>query len=231
MTVALAPEDLLARLAGLGLPVPRSQLCDTVEGAAAAAESVGGDRTVALKAAGLLHKSDHGGVVLGLRGVDQVRAAAEEMLDRVGSEALPFLVQEMTSGLEVLVGARRHPELGVTVTVGMGGTETEVHRDGVTVRAPVEDPRSVLRRLRIWPLLSGFRGAASLDVEALCQVVTTVSQMAVDDSTIAELDLNPVLVKEAGQGVCVVDARLITAPGPEVRTARPDPSSLERMMS
>jgi acyl-CoA synthetase (NDP forming) len=229
MTVALAPEDLLARLAGLGLPVPRSRLCDTVDEAAAAAEIVGGGGAVALKAAGLLHKSDHGGVVLGLRDADEVRAAAEEMLDRVGSEALPFLVQEMTSGLEVLVGARRHPELGVTVTVGMGGTATEVHRDVVTVRAPVEDPRTVLRRLRIWPLLDGFRGAASHDVEALCQVVTTVSQMAVDDPTIAEVDLNPVLVKEAGQGVCVVDARLI--PGPEIPAARPGPASLERMMS
>jgi acyl-CoA synthetase (NDP forming) len=231
MTVALAPEDLLTRLAGLGLPVPQSQLCDTVDDAAAIAEAIGGDGAVALKAAGLLHKSDHGGVVLGLRGIDEVRVAAEEMLERVGSEALPFLVQEMSSGLEVLVGARRHPELGVTVTVGMGGTATEVHRDVVTVRAPVEDPRSVLRRLRIWPLLDGFRGAARRDVAALCQVITTVSQLALDDATIAELDLNPVLVQEVGQGVCVVDARLITVPDSEVPTARPGPSNLERMMS
>ena len=231
MTVALAPEDVLARLAGLGLPVPRSELCGTADDAAAAADIVGDDGAVALKAAGLVHKSDHGGVVLGLRGGDAVRAAAEQMLDRVGSQALPFLVQEMTSGLEVLVGARRHPELGVTVTVGMGGTATEVHRDFVTVRAPVDDPRPVLSRLRMWPLLDGFRGAASRDVEALCQVVTAVSQMAVDDPSIAELDLNPVLVKEAGQGVCVVDARLITVPDPDGAAERPRAATLERMMS
>src|SRR5262245_41217387 len=127
MTLAPASDDVLGRLEELGLPVPRSERCWSADDAAVAAADL--DGPLVLKAAGLLHKSDDGGVALGLREPDEVRAAAAAMLARVGERGLPFLVQEMADGVEVLVGARRDPELGVTVTVGLGGTETELHRD------------------------------------------------------------------------------------------------------
>lgn len=228
MTLALTPDDVSSRLDAHGIPAPRSALCTTPDQAGRVAAEL--DGPVALKAAGLLHKSDDGGVVLGLRGATQVHDAAEQMLARIGEPALPLLVQEMVGGLELLVGARRHRELGVTVTVGLGGTETEVHRDVVTVRAPVRDPYAMLTRLRIWPLLEGFRGSVARDVEALCDVITAVSRLVLDDPSIDEIDLNPVLVGEAGQGVRVVDARMI--PLVHQRPAAPaGATSLRRMMA
>lgn len=226
MTIAPATDDVLGRLAAHGVPVPRSARCRSVGEVEEAAARLTGP--VVLKAAGLLHKTDDGGVVVGLEGREAVRSAAEQMLGRVGERGLPFLVQEMAEGLEVIVGARRDPELGVTVTVGLGGIETEVHRDVVTTRAPVDDVRGLLRRLRIWPLLEGFRGSAPRDVAGLVQVVALVSKLVLEDPSIGELDLNPVLVGEEGRGVTAVDARLIPATGkPAVRAI---PPSLDRMM-
>lgn len=229
MTVAIAPDEVLRRLAARGIPVPRQVLCESSEAAARAAVTLG--VPVALKAAGLLHKSDGGGVKLRLCGAEAVEGAAKEIVRCVGPDAFPLLVQEMADGVEILVGARRDPQLGVTVTVGLGGTATEVHRDLVTELAPVSEAtaRSMLRRMRSWPLLDGYRGDAPRDVQALCEVVTAVSDLMVADPAVAELDLNPVLVRQSGQGAVVVDARIVSA-NPPTETDRPQ-LSLSRMMA
>ncbi|MQA76795.1 MAG: hypothetical protein GEU88_21305, partial [Solirubrobacterales bacterium] len=159
--------------------------------------------------------------------------AAEHMLARLGQRALPLVVQEMASGFELLVGAARDPELGVSVTVGLGGTATEVHRDLVTEHAPVnaDRARDMLRRLRCWPLLEGYRGEPARDVEAVCGIVTAVSALMLDDPSIGELDLNPVLVGPAGDGAVAVDVRILplNAPG-SGRPRRAEPLMLDRMM-
>lgn len=232
--VAADTDDALDRLGGLGLPVPRARHCVTAEQAGAAAQWIGG--AVAVKAGGLLHKSDDGGVRLDLVGEDAVRAAAYEMLARLGDRALPLLVQEMAAGFELLVGATRDPELGVTITVGLGGVATEVHRDLVTERAPVSARAALgmLRQLRSWPLLDGFRGEPGRDVEAACRIVEAVSRLMADDPTLGELDLNPVLVGPQGQGVLIVDARIIPSAHPTgtaARLTRVGVPSLARMMS
>ena len=203
---------------------------------ATAFEQVGADRIV-LKAGGLLHKTEHGGVVLGIETADDAVAAAKEMLERVGDAALPFLLQEQLSGFEMLVGVRRDPELGAALVVGLGGTATEIHNDITRSLAPVAaaEARAMLRRLRVWPLLAGHRGAPGHDIDALVDVMVRVSQLATDHPGIVELDLNPVLVGPAAtgdggssRGAVAVDIRVVESAVPPARTA---PSrNLDRML-
>lgn len=209
--------------------LPASATADSIAELPAAYASVGTARVV-LKAAGLLHKTDAGGVVLGLRSEEDVIAAAEQLLEKVGEQVLPFLLQEQTEGFEMLVGARRDPQLGAAIVVGLGGTATELHQDHVTRLAPVTPAvaREMLAELRCWPLLEGYRGEKPRDVDALVDVVVAVSELVAGDPTLLELDLNPVLVGPSGGGAVVVDARVIGGgelPGP----ARPRPD-LDRMM-
>lgn len=218
-----------ARLRRAGLPVARSAFADGVDQVAAAFREVGADRAV-LKAAGLLHKTDHGGVVLDLTSAEAATHAAREMLARLDGEGLPFLVQEQASGLEMLVGIHRDAKLGAALVVGLGGVQAEVHQDVAYRFAPVtaEGARAMLGELRSWPLLDGYRGARRLDVDALCDVIVRLSALALDDPSIAELDLNPVLLGADGEGCVVVDARVITRPVPPER--RRPWSGLERML-
>jgi acyl-CoA synthetase (NDP forming) len=216
-------------LQAAGVSLPGSATADSIAELPAAYAAVGTARVV-LKAAGLLHKTDAGGVVLGLRSEEDVIAAAEQLLAKVGEQALPFLLQEQAEGFEMLVGARRDPQLGAAIVVGLGGTATELHQDYVTRLAPVTPAvaREMLAELRCWPLLEGYRGEKPRDVDALVDVVVAVSELVAGDPTLLELDLNPVLVGPSGGGAVVVDARVIGGgelPGP----ARPRPN-LDRMM-
>jgi acyl-CoA synthetase (NDP forming) len=228
----VTPRSDLERLAAIGVRIPQSWECADAGEAAGAAGALGG--RVALKAGGLLHKSDEGGVVLGLVGENAVHEASLQMLGRLGERALPLVVQEMASGFELLVGAARDPELGVTVTVGLGGTATEVHRDLISEHGPVDAAGAgdMLRRLRSWPLLDGYRGERARDVEAVCHVVVAVSTLMLNDPTIGEVDLNPVLVGAAGDGAVVVDARIMPLAEREPhRPRRTEPRTLNRMMN
>ena len=226
----VVPADLVPRLLeDAGIPVAASALAHEAEQVDAALAALGATPVV-LKAAGLLHKSDAGGVVLGLRSAQDVRQAARAMVDAVGPEAFPLVLQQQVSGLEILVGARRDPQLGAAVVVGMGGTATELHQDVVTVMAPVtpEQALRALRGLRAWPLLEGFRGGPGRDVPALVDVVVAVSRLVDGDPGIAELDLNPVMVGPLGAGAVAVDARVIRTlePPPAPRTRH----DLDRML-
>jgi len=219
-----------ARLRTVGIPTVRTAVVATLDGVTEAARDLG-PGPIVLKAGGLVHKTGEGGVVLDLVGPEAVATAAAEMLARLGDRGLPFVLQQQVGGYEILVGVRRDPELGAAVMVGMGGIETEIHHDITHGLVPVssEDAETMLRSLRIWPLLDGFRGRPRRDVAALVAVVTAVSRMVEADPTIVELDLNPVLVGDEGEGVVVVDARIIVDVAAGTRSERPR-LDLTRMM-
>ena len=163
---------------------------------------------VVLKALGALHKSDSGGVVLGLRDADELGAAVE----RLAAAAYSVEAAENTAaGLELLVGARRDPRFGAVVVVGAGGTYTELFRDTVVALAPVDVPGAevLLRSLACAPLLSGARGRPPLDVAAAASAVAALSQFAASHPEIAEVEVNPLLVREAG--AVGLDARIVLA--------------------
>lgn len=163
-----------------------------------------------LKALGLLHKSDAGGVVVGL----QTRAELIDVHARLVAKLDPpaFSVEEMADlkgGVELIVGAQWDPRFGPTVLVGMGGTATEVLRDVTVALAPVDEAEAtrMLRRLRTVALLDAHRGRAAVDVAAAARVVARLSQFAAAHPEVAELEINPLLVSPSG--ATALDARIV----------------------
>jgi acyl-CoA synthetase (NDP forming) len=215
----LAPDEVRRLLECYGVTVVEQRVVDTPAAAASAAAELGG--SVALKAIvpGVIHKSDVGAVRLHLA-ADAVEAAAVDMSRGVeaatGHRASELIVQRMApTGAEMLVGVVHDLQFGPTVACGAGGTLVELLHD-VSVRlAPLTraDAASMLRELRSFALLDGYRGAPRLGVGALEDVVLRLSALAEDHPQIAELDCNPVVVTEST--AVVVDAR--------VRIARVDP--------
>jgi acyl-CoA synthetase (NDP forming) len=184
---------------------------------------------VALKALalGLVHKTEAGAVQLDLQGREEVKQAAEEMAARLGSEGhtpTGFLVQGMVAGgVEMLVGVVHDPVFGPVVACGAGGTAVELLKD-VSVRiTPLTDldADEMLRDLRTFPLLQGYRGSPPADLEALREVILRLSALVDDHPEIAEADLNPVVA--LSEGCAIVDARLrveAAAPPPPLSARR-----------
>jgi len=171
----------------------------------------------------VLHKTEVGGVRLNLADAEQVRAAALEMqrsMETHGHEPTGFIVQPMIEGgVEMIVGVVHDPQFGPVLACGAGGTQVEVIRD-VSIRlSPLsrEDGREMIQSLKTYPLLTGFRGSAKCDIEALEDGLLRVSAMVEDLPQIAELDCNPFVVRE--HGAVILDARVrVVAPPP--RTLR-----------
>ena len=165
---------------------------------------------VVLKAEGRLHKSEGGGVVLGLVGRDAARAAYDDLVARLAPPAVS--VEEMADladGVELIVGSVRDPKFGAVVMVGLGGIFTEVLGDTACAIAPVSAAaaRELLLSLQGAPVLLGARGRAPVDLDALAEVVARVSRLAAAHPELVELELNPVLAGPAG--VLALDARVV----------------------
>jgi acyl-CoA synthetase (NDP forming) len=175
------------------------------DAAAAAAAELG--YPVVLKALGSLHKSDDGGVVLGLGDEESLRSA----LARLSAASYSVEAAEDTAaGLELLVGARWDARFGPVVVVGAGGVYTELLADTAVALAPVDAAQAerLLRSLRCAPLLDGARGGASLDVGAAAAAIAALSRFAAAHPELAELEVNPLLVRR--HGAVGLDARLIS---------------------
>ncbi len=207
----LAPEEVSRLLEPYGYAVTGT----TVRGAAAA--SAAASRLgfpVALKVADpdIVHKTERGLVHIGLTSSDEVEVASRAFAVEVSDEDVDLLVQPMLDGVEIAVGIVRDPGLGPLVMVAPGGTATELWEDSHLLLAPLSgaDVRRALRSLRTWPLLAGFRGSAAVDVEALVELVVAVGSLATEVPEVAELDLNPVLVR--ANGVALVDVKIRLAP-------------------
>jgi acetyl coenzyme A synthetase (ADP forming)-like protein len=208
----LSFEDTTAVLAAYGLPLAAARVARTRHAAARAAEALGTE--IALKAIvpGLVHKRDVGAVRLGLRGAAAVTRAARELsttLEAAGNAVEGYVVQEMAQpGVEMLVGVVADQHFGPVVACGAGGTAVELLGDIQVRLAPIATAEAgeMVRALRTFPLLDGFRGAPRANVAALEDVVVRISWLAANHPEIAELDLNPVIVSR--DGGAVVDARV-----------------------
>ena len=146
----------------------------------------------------LTHKSDVGGVRLGLVGADAVRTAAGDLLALADGAAV--LVQHQHQGIELLVGGIRDPEFGAMIVAGFGGVLVEAQRDVQLAVAPVdsEQATAMLQALRGAAVLGGLRGRAPVDLGSVAALIAAVSELMADNPEIAELDLNPVLASAAG---------------------------------
>jgi len=206
----LDAEATRSMLAGAGIPVAETARCASVETALSAAERLGYPVVAKVDHADVVHKSDAGGVRLGLAGPPALRAAASDLLGLAPGAAV--LIQHQLDGVELMVGGLRDPEFGAVVLAGLGGVLVETLGDVQLAVAPVDEAyaRRMLGALRGAAVLGGVRGRPAVDEVAVARVIARVSELMAGCPEIAELDLNPLL---AGPGGCVaVDWRLRVAP-------------------
>ncbi len=204
-------KDFLRRI---GVQVPAGGLAATVDDALAIATHIGFPVVLKAQAAALSHKSDAGGVILNLRDETALRDGWTTLMANVGAVALDgVLVEQMSApGLELVVGARNHPEWGPSVLVGLGGVLIEALDAAELLPADISHARAVERilRLRGARMLGAFRGKPARDVHAVADVVVKVGAAMRAGLAIEEIDINPLMVLAQGEGAVALDALIVT---------------------
>lgn len=201
-------------LAAAGVPLVDARRVDEADAAAAVREAlaVAGELgyPVAVKAAALLHKSDAGGVALGIADPEALAAAVTDLRERLGQTDLALeKMAPLADGIELILGCRWDVRFGPLLTLGIGGLYTEVLADARTVLAPVDErvAARLLLELRGAPLLRGARGRPPLDVDAAARAAAALSRFAAAHPEVAAVEVNPLLVLP--QGAVGLDARLV----------------------
>jgi acyl-CoA synthetase (NDP forming) len=213
----LTPEEIENLLSCYGVSLVKTLRAATPEEAGRAALELGGQVALKAIAPGLVHKTEAGAVRLALSGKEETQEAAEQMISQLGSAGLKstgFMIQPMVpSGIEMLVGVTHDPVFGPIVVCGAGGVLVELLKDAVVRITPLtdQDASEMIRSLKTFPLLNGYRGGPRYDVTALEQLILRVGALVEDIQEIGELDLNPVIVLPEGQGISLVDARVRVA--------------------
>lgn len=202
-------------ISGWGVPITREKLAQDASGAVLAAEEIGYPVALKVDSPDILHKTEAGVIRLGLSDAAQVTAAYDEIMSSAGrahpgAQINGALVQEMVAGgVEVIVGVSYDDQLGPVLLFGTGGVMVEVYNDVALRHCPINRSQALemINQVKGSRLLKGFRGAPAADVDALADVLVGVSQMAAQlEGTLSEMDINPLMVLPAGQGVKAVDA-------------------------
>lgn len=204
-------------LAPLGISFPPGRFAASAADAVAAAAAVGYPVAMKAQAAALGHKSDAGGVLLNLASPDEVQAAWTQIHANVAaydaSLALDgVLIEKMGKrGLELIVGAKNDPEWGPVVLAGFGGVTAEILQDVCLITADMSEPviKARLLGLQQAALLTGYRGAPALDLDALISMIRRILAIMVAEPGLVELDLNPVILHPQGEGVVALDALML----------------------
>jgi acetyl coenzyme A synthetase (ADP forming)-like protein len=200
-----------------GLRVPKSKLATTPEEAVRFAEEIGYPVVMKIASPDILHKSDIGGIKVGVTGAGDVRDAFDLLIYRAqrfmpDAQIWGVQIQEMVVGAkEIIIGMNRDPQFGPMIMFGLGGIYVEVLKD-VTFRiAPItaQEAREMVGEIRAHHLLEGVRGERAADIDAIVDCILRISQLVTDFPEIVELDINPLLVREAGAGAIAVDMRLV----------------------
>ena len=219
--MSILPEYLArSLLASYGIGFPRVTRVTTLEEGVAAASAIGYPVVLKVASPDISHKTDVGGVEVGLEDADRLRTAWDRMRRSLATAAPNARVDgfeiesQIPGGREVLIGIQRDPDFGPIVAFGMGGIYVEVLRDVAFRVAPVRPlaAQRMVESIKAFPLLRGIRGEAPSDLPALFEAIERVSQLAVELPEVAELDLNPLIVRPEGKGVIAVDARVVLGP-------------------
>lgn len=222
--IALAPGTqaepaALALLAAAGVPVVPHRVVHSADEAAAAAEALGGAVALKIVSADIAHKSDAGGVALGLQGATQVRAAFHRTRDSARA-AMPGAVLDgalvatmATGGVECIAGVHRDPVFGPVLMFGLGGIHVETLRDVALRPLPLQpgDAQAMLRELRAFPILAGARGQPPVDLDAIAATLDALAAFALRaGDTLASVEINPLIARPRAAGGCVaVDALIV----------------------
>jgi len=213
----LSEVEAKAALAEAGVPVMATTLAQTREEAAAQAEAIGYPVALKVVSPNVAHKSDVGGVVLGLESHEEVAEGYDEIIRSVQAAQPSAIiegvsVQEMAApGVEVIVGVTTDPQFGPVMMFGLGGIMVEVLGDVAFRLAPLGegDARDMIDEIQGRQVLDGVRGQPPVDVGAVETMLDRVSQFAAGHPEVAELDLNPVIASP--EGAIAVDARIVLA--------------------
>lgn len=203
-------------LSAYGFTVPQSILARNAEDAVNASSNIGYPVVMKIVSPDIVHKSDVGGVKVGLSGAAEVRDAYELMVSRI-RKAQPeariqgVLVQEMvTEGREIIIGMTRDPQFGPMLMFGLGGIYVEVLRDVSFQLAPIthEEAMTMLMGTKTYRLLKGVRGERSVDMQLVAECIQRISQLSMDFPEIEEMDINPLKVSSVLARAVAVDARV-----------------------
>ena len=207
----LEGEKLNALLLRHGIGLPKQAMAGTAADAAVKAKEIGFPVAVKLIAAEVVHKTESGAVILGLKTPEEVQAEGQKLLTKTLGRG-HLLIQEMVQGTEVLIGARMDPQYGPFLMVGLGGIFVEVLKD-VSIRLlPVDEreAREMLKELRGYKVLEGARGQGARDVDALVHAMVGLSDIfAAHRNYLSDMEINPILVRAQGRGAAAVDVRLV----------------------
>lgn len=212
----LSPMRLNGLLGAYKIPAPQMAFASTAEKAAAIAADFGAAVALKIQSPDIVHKSDVGGVVLGLEKPEDVRATARSMLSRLkashpSAKLQGFLVQEMVvkpHAHELIIGMSVDPTFGPVLLFGQGGTAVEVINDKALALPPLNMPlaRATVARTRVFRQMQGYRDHPAADIDAIALTLVKLSQLIAHHDEIVELDINPLLADETG--VIALDARV-----------------------
>jgi acetyl coenzyme A synthetase (ADP forming)-like protein len=214
----IGESDAKTILRAYNFDLPQSILANSLDEAVRFGDQVGYPLAMKISSPDILHKSDVGGVRIGLENETEVADAYELMMLRVkrkmpNAEIRGILMEKMIMGKEVIIGMKKDPQFGPMLMFGQGGIFVEVLKDVTFYLTPVtrEEAQEMIRRTKTYKLLTGFRGQPGVDIEAIVECLVRVSQLVVDFPEIEEIDINPLKVGEEGDGAFAVDARMIIA--------------------
>ncbi|MBI9083560.1 MAG: acetate--CoA ligase family protein [Desulfobacterales bacterium] len=216
----LGELDGLALLDCYGFNTLPTHLATTADEAAAIAEKMELPVVMKIVSPQIIHKSDAGGVQVGLVSTDGVRTAFNEIVANAlafapDAEITGVLVQKMApGGVETILGMNRYPIFGPMLMFGLGGIFVEIFKDVLFRLAPItrNSARRMVREIKGYKLLQGYRGTPPTDIEALEKAMVGLSDLVTRHPQIMELDINPMLVHPKGNGITVADCRIILAP-------------------
>jgi len=218
----LLPEAAMGLLDAYRIPVLETRVATSAEEAAAVAEALGFPVAMKVRSGTIIHKTDVGGVALGLDSADAVAMAYRNMIRKLeeqglGSQAAGVVLQPMLAGgQEMILGMSQDPVFGPLMMLGFGGVMAELMKDVAFSLHPLTDldPERMLAQLKGLPVLTGWRGSAPRDVDALKDAVLRFSVLVQDFPQIEQIEVNPLAVYEKGHGCIAVDARvMLRAPG------------------
>lgn len=213
----LLEEEGYEVLQAYGFPTPQSILCTTEQEGIDAARQIGYPLVMKIVSPDIIHKSDAGGVKVGVKTDDELKSAFRTITENAlkyksDAKIKGVLVQEMVkSAKETILGASQDPTFGPVIMFGLGGIYVEVLKDVVFRVAPIDEQEAInmVESIKTIKLLKGVRGEKPSDLKAIADSLQRLSQLVVDFQEIKEFDINPLLVLEEGKGARVVDARII----------------------
>ena len=210
-----------------GIPVPPHRVVTSAGDARAAAEQIGYPVVMKVVSPDVVHKSDLGGVIIGIEGPDDAEGAYRTIMQNAATRAPDaeitgvIVERHMPPGLEVLIGGKTDPSFGKVITFGLGGKLVELLQDVAIRVLPIteDDIRAMIREIEGYRLIGGYRGELPRDEEALVRIIAEMARLFAGDPAIREFDINPVILYE--EGASVVDARIIVGDAPAPGVAGP----------